>query len=117
MYRDFRLYLDRMQESAAKVLRFTEGFDHDRFMADDMTFDAVMRNLVIVGAAAGRVPAEVRARYPQVEWRRIVSFGQRARRKYFGVSKAMVWNIVQTDMPVLAAQVQEIRQREGSVNE
>lgn len=44
MSRDFRLYLDDIRDSAEKVLRYTRDLDFDRFVNDDKTFDAVVRN-------------------------------------------------------------------------
>ena len=67
MSRDYRLYLDDMRAAAEKVLRYTQGVDLARFVDDEKTFDAVVRNLEIIGEAAKHVPAEVQARYPEVE--------------------------------------------------
>ena len=71
MSRDFELYLDDMCATADKVLRCTGGADFVRFVDDEKTFDAVARNLEIIGEAAKHVPAEAQARYPGVGWRNI----------------------------------------------
>ena len=49
MSRDYRLYLDDMLMAAEKVLRYTQGVDFTRFVDDEKTFDAVVRNLEIIG--------------------------------------------------------------------
>jgi uncharacterized protein with HEPN domain len=43
--RDYRLYLDDMLVAAEKVRRYTQGVDSARFVDDEKTFDAVVRNL------------------------------------------------------------------------
>ena len=67
--REWRFYLDDMMEFAGKVLSYTEGLDQDGFVESELTYDATLRNLELIGEAAGRIPEEVRAAYPQIPWR------------------------------------------------
>ena len=72
MSRDYLLFLEDMQTSCEKILRYTEDIDFEMFAADERTYDAVIFNLVILGDAAKHVPPEVRERYPKVpgeRWR------------------------------------------------
>lgn len=62
MSRDSSLYLDDMRLSAEKVLRYTHGLDLHHFLDDEKTFDAVVRNLEIIGEAAKHIPPEMRER-------------------------------------------------------
>lgn len=64
--RHYLLYLEDILESS-KVQRYTAGMDFEEFIADERTFDAVVRNLEIIGEAAKNVPQEVRDRYPEIE--------------------------------------------------
>ena len=48
MSRDYLLYLEDMQVSCKKLLRYAEGLDFDQFVADEKTYDAAIFNLVIV---------------------------------------------------------------------
>jgi uncharacterized protein with HEPN domain len=43
--REYRLYLEDMRVSCEKILRYTRGLTLDRFVRDEKTFDAVLRNL------------------------------------------------------------------------
>jgi uncharacterized protein with HEPN domain len=49
MSRDESLYIEDIQESCEKVLRFTKGMTRKDFINDDLHFDAVLRNLEIIG--------------------------------------------------------------------
>jgi len=42
--RDNKLLLEDMLESAQKILKYTRGFDRDKFLSDEKTADAVVRN-------------------------------------------------------------------------
>ena len=68
MLRDWTFFLEDIQESCSRVLRYTQGMTFEQFMADDKTYDAVVRNLEIIGEAAKSLPDDVRAMMPDIEW-------------------------------------------------
>jgi uncharacterized protein with HEPN domain len=53
-----------MLEAARKVIRYTDDREVAAFVADEMAYDATLRNLEILGEAAKGVPDEIRQRYP-----------------------------------------------------
>lgn len=71
MSRDESLYLADVQESCEKVLRFTKGMTYKDFVNDDLHFDAVLRNLEIIGEAVKNISEATRQKYPDVKWRKI----------------------------------------------
>lgn len=71
MSRDWRLYWDDLQESCKKICRYTIGMDLQAFRDDDKTYDAVVRNLEIIGEAVKHLPEDVRIQCPEVEWQKI----------------------------------------------
>jgi len=74
MSRDETLYLDDIRESCEKVLRFTKGMTYKDFVHDDLHFDAVLRNLEIIGEAVKNISEQTRQNYPDVKWRKIAGF-------------------------------------------
>ncbi|MGB9300985.1 MAG: HepT-like ribonuclease domain-containing protein [Anaerolineae bacterium] len=56
MPRDPRLYLDDILEAIGQIQEYTASLDYGMFAQDRKTQDAVVRNLEIIGEAAGRSP-------------------------------------------------------------
>ena len=69
--RSLALLVEDLWESIEKIERYTEGMTQDSFQNDEKTTDAVVRNLEIIGEAAGRLPKEFTDRHSKIEWVKI----------------------------------------------
>ena len=69
--RDTTLLLDDMLQSTQKIKKYTQGLSFERFLLDDKTIDAVVRNFEIIGEAANQIAPEFRDSHPEIEWKRI----------------------------------------------
>ena len=103
MSRDESLYLADIWESFEKVVRFTKGLTYKDFVHNDLHFDAVLRNLEIIGEAVKNISEATRQEYPHVKWRKIAGFRDIVAHEYFGVNDETVWDIVENEIPALLA--------------
>jgi len=101
MSREHRLFLEDMRKACEKVIRFTQKFTREQFVADEKTFDAVMRDLEIIGEAAKHIPPEVRAQHPDVDWRKIAGLRDVVIHEYFGIDIELIWDIITREIPEL----------------
>jgi len=108
MSRDYRLYLEDILESCRKILRYIQGLNFEQFVQDDKTYDAVIRNLEIIGEAAKSVPEQIRKHHPDIEWRKISGMRDVVAHAYFGVNDEIVWDVLENKIPVLQTQISEI---------
>ena len=51
MSRSTRLYLEDIDKSCSKILQYIQGMTFTEFLEDSRTYDAVIRNLQIIGEA------------------------------------------------------------------
>lgn len=99
--RDVRLFLHDRLEAIEKIERYTAGLGFEEFEANDMVVDAVVRNLEIIGEAAKHIPQDLRNRYGEVDWRRVVGFRNIVIHEYFDVDLEIVWTIATSQLPKL----------------
>jgi uncharacterized protein with HEPN domain len=107
--RSTALLIEDMFEAVAKIERYTAGYNFDRFLADDRTTDAVVRNLEIIGEAAARLPLSAREAFSQVEWPKIIGLRNRIVHEYFGVDMEIVWHIIKGDLAELINILEQMR--------
>jgi uncharacterized protein with HEPN domain len=100
--------LEDILVSGAKVLRYTQGMTWVEFVADEKTYDAVVRNLQIIGEAVKNIPAGVRDKYPEVEWRKLAGLRDILAHAYFSLEDETLWDIVENKVSLLIEQVERI---------
>jgi len=108
--RDHWLLIADMLEAAERIEHYIDGFNQDRFEADQRTVDAVVRNLEILGEAANAVPSSIQGLAPEVDWRGVVGLRNRLIHEYFGVSVPIVWTIASRELPLLIPRLRDLLQ-------
>ena len=103
--RDDRLYLRDMVEFCERVEAYSAGHDQESLLADRMRYDAVLRNLELLGEAATRVPVNLRGLAPEIAWRQIIGTRNRLAHAYLGIEPDTVWLIISASVPTLLIQL------------
>ncbi|MGI8785775.1 MAG: HepT-like ribonuclease domain-containing protein [Acidobacteriota bacterium] len=113
MSRDYKVYLDDILESIAKIERYTEALSYEQFVDDELRVDAVIRNLEVVGEAAKKIPSSLRDAHSGVEWQRVAGLRDILIHEYFGVDLEIIWDIIQNKLPPLKDQIGKMMPEEG----
>jgi uncharacterized protein with HEPN domain len=108
MPRDPRVYLKDILEAVRRVGSYTENMDFVAFAKNAMAIDAVIRNLEVIGEAAGRIPEEIRADSPEIEWRKIIALRNVLAHEYFGIHTKIVWDVIVDKLGPLEQACQKI---------
>jgi uncharacterized protein with HEPN domain len=104
-------YLDHILQAILRIDHYTEELTEITFLEDNKTQDAVIRNIEVIGEAAG----SVRRNFPDfvkqndaIPWGDIYLMRNRVAHGYFSVDLEIVWATIQTDLPDLATQIRAL---------
>ncbi|CAN5470200.1 DUF86 domain-containing protein [soil metagenome] len=100
--------LNHILDAIAKIERYLQGFDVQKFQQNEEKIDAVVRNIEIIGEATTCLDRGLKAKYPQVEWRFATAIRNRLIHGYFDIDAEIVWNTTQNDLPKLKTEIEKI---------
>lgn len=103
--RDPSVSLRQMRDHARAVIELVRGRTRADPDSDRLLALALVRLLEIIGEAAGRVPSDEQARRPGVPWPSIVGLRNRLIHGHDDIDHDIVWQIVTTDLPLLASEL------------
>ena len=105
-----RDYLEHFQQAISRIQRYLQDIDHAGFLADEEKQDAVIRNLEIIGEAAGNIQRHFpgfATKHPDFPLKAAYGTRNALAHGYFKVDLDVVWKTVERDLPVLEVQVSE----------
>ncbi len=101
-------YVAHMLEAIARIRGYVGRKRRAGFGRDTLLQDAVIRNIEIIGEAADRLSPEFAARHAEIPWRDIVGMRHRLIHGYLKVNLDTVWEVVDRDLPALAARLRAL---------
>ena len=108
-----RDYLGHIQQAIARIQRYLADIDHATFLVNEEKQDAVIRNLEIIGEAAGNIQRhfpDFATEHPDFPLRAAYGTRNALAHGYFKVDLDVVWKTVERDLPMLEVQVSEVIQ-------
>lgn len=107
-----REYLQHILDEADYLIEQSDHLDDAEFLGDATLRRAFVRSLEIIGEASKRIPAEFTEEHPDIEWRSMAGMRDRLIHGYFGVDYDLVWDVVKTKIPDLAAKIRQLLRQE-----
>jgi uncharacterized protein with HEPN domain len=106
--KDPKLYLIHIKESLQAIERYAGNMSAAQLIADDKTYNAVLRVLQTMSESTKRLPDAIKAKYPDIQWQDIAGFRNVLVHDYLGDYDAhIIWNVIKDKLPGLKAVVEE----------
>ena len=99
--KDDRVYIEHILQSIDRIQNYILGKDHDSFTGDQLTQDAVVRQLEIVGEATKRISKELRLKNPQVPWADMAGMRDVLIHDYIDVDSDIIWKTASESISLL----------------
>jgi uncharacterized protein with HEPN domain len=103
--RRWEFFLADMIDAARELIARRASVTREALDHDVSVLDTFMMRFLILGEAAKKIPAEVRARYPQVDWRGMAGLRDVIAHSYYRVNPNILWdaagNILPATLPIL----------------
>lgn len=99
---------DRCRDIIDAIDKCFEYIEHLRGPNSGMAFDAIVRNLTVIGEAAKYIPEEDRSRHPDTPWRDVTGMRDIAAHQYFRIRRDVADHTVRNELPSLRAVVLRI---------
>lgn len=96
-----QIRLQHMRDAVREAMAFAKGKTLADLENDRQLTLALIREIEILGEAAGKVGAAFRKKHPQIPWDLIVATRNRLIHGYFDVDTEIVWKTVNEDLPAL----------------
>ena len=105
--------LTKMVEYINKSLKYTKGYDFEKFCNDDKTVDATIFAISQIGELVKNISKETMNKYPDIEWNMIKGLRNRIVHDYEGISLKSIWYIIENDIQKLKNDLQSIIDKES----
>ncbi len=92
--------LRQIRESIRKIERFTAS-GREAFLRDVLIQDGVILNIALIGEAVKKMPGNVMAEFPQIEWSEAAKMRDILIHHYDGTDIHLVWDTVEQYLPPL----------------
>jgi len=83
------------------ILSQVSGTDYESFLRDETLKRAFVRSIEVIGEASKKLPENVKAMQPDIEWRKVSGMRDRLIHDYFGVDYTIVWDVATNKLPDL----------------
>ena len=108
-----KIRLKHILDEANEAYGYVQDMSFEDFLADGKTARAIIRSIEVIGEAASKVSDDIRNKYPDVPWNKIVAMRNRLIHVYFDIDFKTVWQTVRKNLPTLIEQIQEILKSEN----
>lgn len=108
--KNWAIRISDILDALAAIQTYTAGLTFAGFANDRKTVDAVIRNIIVIGEAASRLPETIVLQYPDIPWREMRDIRRIVAHEHLGVDRKILWETIQSDLPELVEPFKEIIQ-------
>lgn len=110
--RTWLIRVDHMVDFIDRIERYVASCSKEEFLSHGVCFDAVCRNLELLGEAASHIPQAVKDAYPDLPWYEMRGLRNVLAHDYMGADELIIWATATRAVGPLKAQLLELKRKE-----
>lgn len=95
------LFLLHIRDAIEQIESYVSGYSYEKFIGDQKTQDAVIRQLEIIGEATTNLEDTFKKQASEIPWREISDFRNVLAHEYWDIDLDIVWETINNDMKIL----------------
>ena len=108
MRKDDLVRLRHMLDAAKEALSFSSCKSRDALNSDRMLVLSLVKDIEIIGEAAGKVSQKTKKMSEEIPWQDIIDMRNHLTHAYFDVDLDIVWDTIMNDLPPLVEVLEKI---------
>ena len=97
--------LEHILKAIERIKRYTANLSFKEFVADDMVYYAVVKNIEIIGEAANMLTLEFQNEHSKTPWKMIKGMRNYIVHEYFQIDNNVAWSVVTQNISDLEKQI------------
>jgi uncharacterized protein with HEPN domain len=106
-----RARLQHILDAICEIENYTSLITIEDFSMSSEKKFASVKQLEIIGEAAGKITNETKSDHPEVEWTKIIALRNILVHEYYVIDENIVWDIITEDLPYLKEQIISLANR------
>jgi len=106
-------YIQHIIAAVTKIGEYLGETNRVDFSIESMTYDAVIRNLEIIGEACSHLEEKFRDSHPHIPWTQIIGMRNKLAHEYWDIDPDIVWQAATVEAPELKKQLLELLSKIG----
>ncbi len=103
-----KLFLLHIRDAIEKIERYMKKGTFPEFSKQELLFDAVVREIEIIGEAATNLSEDFIDAHPEIPWKEITGMRNELIHEYWQLDLQVIWDTLKKDLPKLKKQIQKL---------
>lgn len=95
------LFLLHIRDAIHQIETYISGYSYEKFIDDEKTQDAVIRQLEIIGEATTNLEDTFKKETVEIPWREISNFRNVLAHEYWDIDIDIIWKTINDDIQLL----------------